>query len=56
MYHKFVSLKLIGVIFSQNYWLKVTKVLKKIRFVSKADFCGSFGLCKIAKYMILFNL
>lgn len=29
MYHKFVSLKLIGVIFSQNYWLKVTKVLKK---------------------------
>ena len=29
---------------------------KKIRFVSKADLCGNFGLCKMIKYMILFNL
>jgi len=29
MYHKFVSLKLISVIFSQNYWQELSKQLIK---------------------------
>lgn len=42
--------------FGQNYWHEVSNVLKKMRFVFKADLCGDFGLCEINKYMILFVL
>ena len=54
------GLKLYGIAIFDHYLTnfigKKYQTCSKIRFVSKADFCGSFGLCKIAKYMILFNL
>jgi len=42
MYHKFVSLKSIGVIFSQNYWQEVSKMLIKKPICFKIGFWGVF--------------
>ena len=43
MYHKIVSLNLIGVIFSQNYWQKISKLLIKKPTCFKIGFLWILG-------------
>ncbi|EGJ59144.1 conserved domain protein, partial [Acinetobacter baumannii 6013150] len=43
MYHKIVSLNMIGVIFSQNYWQNIPKLLIKKPTCFKIGFSLVFG-------------